>query len=104
MADACAAAKPARVRSGPATELGVVFDRGPHVMLASRPGRHSVEKPEPMVGQTWTLDGDTDVVITDLVVEITNQKIYRLEFRKPDGIVKSFTLREFLSRAEYREG
>lgn len=63
-----------------------------------------MERPGPMVGRTRTLDGDTEVVITDLVVEMTDQKIHRLEFRKPDGIVKSFTLKEFLSRAEYREG
>jgi hypothetical protein len=63
-----------------------------------------LEKPEPMVGQTWTLDGDADVLITDLVVEMTNQAIHRLEVRKRDGAVKSFPLGEFLSRAVYREG
>ena len=63
-----------------------------------------MEKPEPMVGQTWTLDGDADVVITDLAVETNSQAIHRLEVRARDGAVKSFLLREFLSRAVYRDG
>ena len=57
-----------------------------------------------MVGQTWTLDGEADVLITDLVVEMKSQAIHRLEVRKRDGAVSSFPLEEFLSRAVYREG
>jgi hypothetical protein len=62
-----------------------------------------LEKSDPMVGQTWTLDGE-DVLITDLVVEMTSQAIHRLEVRKRDGAVCKFPLGEFLSRAVYREG
>jgi len=63
-----------------------------------------LEKSEPMVGQTWTLDGEVDVLITDLVVEKESQAIHRLEVRKRDGSVSNFPLEEFLSRAVYREG
>lgn len=58
-----------------------------------------------MLGQTWILDGDADVTITDLVVEMDSRLIHRLEVRKrDDGAVRNFPLREFLSRAVYREG
>ena len=57
-----------------------------------------------MVGQTWTLDGEADVLITDLVVETSSQAIRRLEVRNREGAVRSFLLEEFLSRAVYREG
>ncbi len=63
-----------------------------------------MEKAEPMVGQTWTLDGEADVLIVDLVVEMKSQAIHRLEVRKRDGAVRNFALGEFLSRAVYREG
>ncbi len=63
-----------------------------------------MEKAEPMVGQTWTLDGKADVLITDLVVEMKSQAIHQLEVRKRDGAVTTFSLGEFLSRAVYREG
>jgi hypothetical protein len=54
--------------------------------------------------QTWTLDGETNVVITNLIVELNSRKVRRLQFRKPDGVVKDFALREFMSRAEYVDG
>jgi len=63
-----------------------------------------LEKPEPMIGQTWTLDGETDVLITDLVIEANSHVIRCVEVRKRDGLVKSLPLREFSSRAAYREG
>jgi hypothetical protein len=63
-----------------------------------------METPEPKEGQTWTLDGDTEVTITSLAVFMGSGKIHRLEFRRPDGVEKSFTLREFLSRAVYKSG
>ena len=72
-------------------------------VLRSRTRRQSLEKSDPMVGQTWTMDGE-DVLITDLVVEMTSQAIHRLEVRKRDGAVCKFPLGEFLSRAVYREG
>ena len=64
----------------------------------------SLEKPEPMIGQTWTLDGETDVLITDLVIESNSQVIRCVEVRARDGLVKSLPLGEFSSRAAYREG
>jgi hypothetical protein len=73
-------------------------------VLRSGRRRQSLEKPEPMVGQTWTLDEETDVLITDLVVEMKSQAIQRLEVRKRDGAVSNLPLGEFLSRAVYREG
>ncbi len=57
-----------------------------------------------MVGQTWTLDGEADVLIVDLVVETGSKAIHRLAVRKRDGAMKDFPLGEFLSRAVYREG
>jgi hypothetical protein len=64
-----------------------------------------LEKPEPMVGQTWTLDEGADVLITDIVVETNSHAIHRVEIRqRDDGAVKDFPLKEFLSRAAYREG
>ena len=57
-----------------------------------------------MIGQIWTLDGEADVLITDLVVETKSQAIHRLAVRERDGAVRDFPLGEFLSRAVYREG
>jgi ferredoxin-NADP reductase len=57
-----------------------------------------------MVGQMWTLDGDTDVVITDLAIEAISRKVRHVTFRKPDGAVKAFKPGEFLPRAVYIDG
>jgi hypothetical protein len=50
-----------------------------------------------MIRQTWTLDGDTDVVVTNFGIEPNSQKAHRLEFPKPDGVMKSFALQQFFS-------
>ena len=60
-----------------------------------------MEKPQPKIGQTWMLDGDTLVTITNLVVGTRTGGIHRLDFRRPDGVEKNFALREFLSRAVF---
>jgi hypothetical protein len=57
-----------------------------------------------MIGQTWTLDGQADVVITELGLEPNSRLIHRLEVSGRDGQVKTIPLGEFLSRAVYREG
>ena len=63
-----------------------------------------MEKPEPMIGQTWTLDGAKDVFITDLVIEPDGRVIRQVEVGQREGAPESLALQEFLSRAVYREG
>jgi hypothetical protein len=63
-----------------------------------------LEKPEPMIGQTWTLDGATDVLITDLVIEPDSRVIRQVEVGPREGAPESLALKEFLSRAVYLEG
>jgi hypothetical protein len=72
--------------------------------LGSETRRPSLDNSEPMIGQTWRLDGEADVLITDLVIEPNGYVIQRVEIRERDGLVKSLPLREFSSRAVYRDG